>query len=158
MLRRVVALVLLGVVLAAVTAGAQEGAPDKPLDDPAQEARAVSLHKEIRCLVCQNQSIAESNAELARDLRQLVRERIAAGDSDQAVSDFLVARYGDWVLLAPPFRARTWLLWLGPAVVLLLAGLGVLVWYRRSGANPVSAAPLSAAERRRLEGLLEDQE
>jgi cytochrome c-type biogenesis protein CcmH len=160
MLRRAAALALIGVLLpflAIVAVGAQEGGPDVPLDDPALEARAVALHKELRCLVCQNQSIAESNAGLARDLRQLVRERLAAGDSDDEVLAFLVARYGDWVLLAPPFKARTWALWLGPLLVLGLAAAGVLLWYRRGGSRP-AAAPLSAEECRRLQDLLEDGE
>jgi len=130
-------------------------AADRPLDDAAQEGRALQLHKELRCLVCQNQSIAESNAELAADLRRLVRERIAAGASDDEVRAYMVARYGDWVLLAPPVKRQTWALWFGPAALLLLAGLGVLLWYRR-GSNRPPPPTLSAEERRRLEALLRD--
>ena len=95
--------------------------PNEALSDPAQEARAQSLFGEFRCLVCQNQSIAESRADLARDLRMLVRERIVAGDSDAAIRDYLTARYGDFVLLKPPVKPSTWLLWFGP-LLLLLAG------------------------------------
>ena len=131
-------------------------AAEQPLGDPAQERRALALHKELRCLVCQNQSIAESNAELARDLRRLVRERIAAGDSDDEVRSYLVARYGDWVLLAPPVKQETWALWFGPALLLLVAGLGVVFWYRRSRARPAPAAALDADERRRLDAILND--
>ncbi|MBM3489386.1 MAG: cytochrome c-type biogenesis protein CcmH [Alphaproteobacteria bacterium] len=127
---------------------------DRPLADPAQEARAKSLQKELRCLVCQNQSIDDSNAPLARDLRLLLRERIAAGDSDAAALDYMVQRYGDWVLLKPPFKAGTYALWLGPPMLVLGAALGVRLWLRRrSGAEPIDT-PLSADERRRLQALL----
>ncbi len=161
MLRRAWAVALLALLLpflAVAAAGAQEGPADQPLDDPVLEARAIRLHKELRCLVCQNQSIAESNAGLARDLRQLVRERIAAGDDDEEVRAYLVARYGDWVLLAPPFKAETWLLWFGPVLILLLAGIGVVLWYRRGSARRPAPAPLNEAERRRLRDLLGDGE
>ena len=97
-------------VLAVWPMAAGAVAVDKPLDDPALEARAREIHKELRCLVCQNQSIEDSNADLARDLRQLVRERLAAGDSDEEVLSFVVARYGDWVLLTPPVQGNTMLL------------------------------------------------
>ena len=101
--RRLAALLLVvGLGLAPLAAIAGFGV-DRPLADPALERRALELNKELRCLVCQNQSIADSNAPLARDLRDVVRERVAAGDSDRQVLDYLVARYGDWVLLAPPF-------------------------------------------------------
>ncbi len=134
---------------------AQTTAAEQPLSDPALERRALALYREIRCLVCQNQSIAESNAGLARDLRQLVRERLGAGDSDAQVIGYLVERYGDWVLLKPPFKAATWALWLAPVGVLLLAGLAVFAWYRRSGGiRPVAA--LNEAERRRLREILDD--
>ena len=129
---------------------------DKPLADAAQEARARDLATRLRCLVCQNQSIAESNAPLARDLRKLVRERIAAGDGDDEVLDFVVARYGDWVLLNPPLKVTTYALWFGPAALLLLALAGLLHAYRRSRERSAAGAPLSAAERRRLDSLLDD--
>jgi cytochrome c-type biogenesis protein CcmH len=133
--------------------------PDEVLDDPVLEERARDLSAEIRCLVCQNESIDESNAQLARDLRILVRERLVAGDSDQQVLDFLVARYGDYVLLRPPVKGTTALLWFGPLLVLLLAGGMIAVRTRGSRARP-SAAPaaLSAEEKARLEALLKADE
>ena len=105
--------------------------PDEVLSDPALEARARSLSKELRCMVCQNQSIDDSDAPLARDLRILVRERLQAGESDQQVINFLVARYGEFVLLRPRFSWHTALLWLAPAAVLLIGACGVLVLARR---------------------------
>ena len=129
---------------------------DPQLADPAMEARARDIGRELRCLVCQNQSIEDSAAPLARDLRLIVRERIAAGDSDPQVKDFVTARYGDWVLLKPPFNLRTLLLWLGPVLLLLVAAAGVLVWYRRNrrGADPMLVTPLSSAEEQRLDEIL----
>lgn len=144
------------VLLLALLSTAPALAVDRPLDDPALEHRALELQKQFRCLVCQNESIADSKADLAADLRRLVRERIAAGDSDDEVRAYLVARYGDWVLLKPPVKRETWVLWFGPAALLLLAGLGVLLWYRRSGGRTATAAPLDADERRRLDALLRD--
>lgn len=131
--------------------------PDEVMSDPAKEARARALSRELRCMVCQNQSIDDSDAPLARDLRLLVRERIGAGDSDTQVLDFLVARYGQFVLLRPRASGRTLLLWLVPPLVLL--GGGFAVWLavrrRRDSAEPVT--PLSPAEQRRLnEALGED--
>lgn len=129
---------------------------DKPLSDPAQEARALELNKELRCLVCQNQAIAESNAPLAADLRQIVRERIAAGDSGDEVRDYLVNRYGDWVLLDPPFKLKTWALWLGPAVLLVVGAVGTRMWVRRqSRATVVAGEALTPEEKARLDRLLE---
>ncbi len=126
------------------------------LDDPALEARARAISKELRCLVCQNQSIDDSNAGLAKDLRRLVRERLVTGDSDDAVKDYIVARYGDFVLLRPPFKAKTYALWLGPAVILLLAGAGTAVYLRRQGRRRLAVAPLTPEEQERLERLLDD--
>ncbi|MFP6728618.1 MAG: cytochrome c-type biogenesis protein [Alphaproteobacteria bacterium] len=127
------------------------------LDDPVLEARARDIGKGLRCLVCQNQSIDDSNAALAKDLRRLVRERLEAGDSDQAVEDYIVARYGDYVLLKPPFKPITYALWLGPGLMLLIAGWGVVVFLRRqSRRSPVAEAPLDDDERRRLDSLLDD--
>jgi cytochrome c-type biogenesis protein CcmH len=105
--------------------------PDEFLSDPALEARARALSKELRCMVCQNQSIDDSDAPLARDLRILVRERLQAGESDQQVINFLVARYGEFVLLRPRFSWHTALLWLGPVAVLLVGACGLLVLARR---------------------------
>ena len=131
--------------------------PAEQLPDPALEGRARALSKELRCLVCQNESIDDSNADLARDLRTIVRQRLVAGDSDAAVKQYLVARYGDFVLLEPPVKAKTWVLWFGPAVVLLVGAIGVLgFFYRRTRIGP--PIPLSADEQRRLEKLLEQRD
>jgi cytochrome c-type biogenesis protein CcmH len=127
--------------------------PGEILADPALEARAREISKELRCLVCQNQSIDDSNADLARDLRVLVRERLKAGDSDAAVIRYIVARYGDFVLLDPPFKPSTLLLWLGPALVLAGGLLGTAIWFRRRAAAMAEPAPLSAEEERRLAAL-----
>ena len=127
--------------------------PAEMLPDAALEARARALGKELRCLVCQNQSIDDSNAELARDLRVLVRERIASGDSDAAVLAFVEARYGEVVLLRPRLRWHTLLLWLTP--LLLLAGAAfVLLRHTRRRLSPTGAVPLSPAEQQRLDELL----
>lgn len=136
--------------------------PDEMLDDPKLEQRAREISKDVRCLVCQNQSIDDSNAELARDLRILVRERIKAGDSNEEVKGFLVDRYGEYVLLKPPVTASTLLLW-GAPVLLLLAGFGAIVlWYRgrarEAAAGLAGEAALSSDERARLERLLSDDE
>jgi len=122
------------------------------LKDPALEARARAISRELRCLVCQNQSIDESNADLAHDLRVIVRERLSAGDSDAQVKAYLVARYGDFVLLDPPFKAKTLLLWCGPAVLLLLGAGGIYVLLRRRPAG--APEPLSEAERSRVAELM----
>jgi cytochrome c-type biogenesis protein CcmH len=127
--------------------------PDEILKDAALEARARALSQTLRCMVCQNESIDESNAPLARDLRTLVRERIQAGDSDAEVRQFLVARYGEFILLTPQFGARTILLWTAPILVLLAGGAGIVLTMRRRRPAPV---PLSDAEKRRLAALLED--
>ena len=132
--------------------------PDEVLSDAALEARARALSKELRCMVCQNQSIDDSEAPLARDLRILVRERLQTGDSDRQVIDFLVARYGEFVLLKPRFSLHTALLWLGPAAVMLIGALGLLVLARRYRANSAATAEgqqgLSAAEAARLSDIL----
>lgn len=150
-------LVIGGLILALQTVSALAFENDRPLDDPAAEARAVALAKELRCLVCQNQSIMESDAELARDLRQIVRERVAAGDTDVEIKDYVVERYGDFVLLRPPFKPKTWLLWFGPPLLVGGAFVGlVMFWRRRTSAAPAAPAPLSDAERARLDRLLGD--
>jgi len=131
--------------------------PDEMLADPTLEARAREISKDLRCLVCQNQSIDDSNAELARDLRLLVRERLVAGDTDEEVVDHIVARYGDYVLLDPPMKSSTWLLWFGPAVFLALASVGAAVVLRRR-ASTAAPAPLSEAERKRVAQLLREDE
>ena len=133
--------------------------PDEILSDPALEGRARVLSKELRCMVCQNQSIDDSDAPLARDLRVLVRERLQAGDSDRQVIDFLVARYGEFVLLKPRFSWHTALLWLGPAAVLLIGALGLFMLARRhraaSSPAAAAAATLTPAEEARLSEILD---
>jgi len=134
--------------------------PDEMLANPALEGRAREISKELRCLVCQNQSIDDSDAQLAKDLRVLVRERLTAGDSDRQVIDYVVSRYGDFVLLKPPFKATTLALWLGPAAIVGLGVLAVALYYRRraraTAAGDARPAPLSDEEKRRLEALLKD--
>ncbi len=142
--------------LAAMPGGAVQ--PDEILGDPALESRAREISKDLRCLVCQNQSIDDSDAELARDLRLLVRERLVAGDSDRQVVDYVVSRYGDFVLLTPPFKASTYVLWLGPVVVAMAGTAAVVVFFRRrDGVAHRGPAPLSEAERRRLAALTKDE-
>jgi cytochrome c-type biogenesis protein CcmH len=118
------------------------------------EQRARNLGRQLRCLVCQNQSIDDSDAELARDLRQIVRERLVAGDSDQEIIAFLTARYGDFVLLRPPVKPATWGLWFGPLAVLVVAAGGIAVYLRRRSPRDAAGAPLSAEERARLDALM----
>ena len=136
--------------------------PDEMLADKALEARARAISAEVRCVVCQNQSIDDSNAEIARDMRRTIRERITQGDSDAQVTAFLRARYGDFVLLKPPFDLRTGLLWLGAPLALLLAAFALWRGMRRVKARHTEAAgtaELSADERARLDTLLaEDRE
>jgi cytochrome c-type biogenesis protein CcmH len=148
------ALLSLSVSLAILPAKAVE--PDEVLQDPALEARARQISVGLRCLVCQNQSIDDSAAPLAKDLRLLVRERLKAGDTDQQIEDFVVARYGEFVLLKPRFEPHTILLWFATPVVFIVALLIVTLAYRRrfAAARP---APLSKAEERRLKRLLEDR-
>jgi cytochrome c-type biogenesis protein CcmH len=132
--------------------------PDEVMSDPAREARARNLSRELRCMVCQNQSIDDSEAPLARDLRLLVRERIAAGDSDAQVIDFLVARYGEFVLLKPRFERQTLLLWLVPPLLLIGGGLALWLHIRRrvGSESAVAVPPLTADEEARLSVLMTD--
>jgi cytochrome c-type biogenesis protein CcmH len=148
--RPALAALLLALALAAA-AGAVE--PEEQLADPALEARAREIGQELRCLVCQNQSIDDSDADLARDLRRIVRERLTAGDTYDQVMAFVTARYGDYVLLRPPLRAGTLALWFGP-VVLLVAGIAAIMLRRR---RRVAAEPFSAEEDRRLAQLLDHE-
>ena len=136
--------------------------PSERLDNPVLEARARALSQELRCLVCQNQTIAESSAPLAVDLREQVREQVRQGRSDREIVDFLVARYGDFVLLNPPFNWRTALLWFAPGSVLFAGALGLLLFLRRRGQGggetvPESAVPLSAAEQAKGTEILSSQ-
>jgi cytochrome c-type biogenesis protein CcmH len=146
---RRLALILFAAFLFAAPAFAVE--PDEVLADSALEARARVLSKTLRCMVCQNQSIDDSNALLARDLRILVRERLKSGDSDAQVREFLVARYGEFVLLEPRFSQRTIVLWAAPGFVLVLGLLGIALWIRRGA--PAGPSPLSADEKQRLSKL-----
>jgi cytochrome c-type biogenesis protein CcmH len=146
--------VILG-ILWAVPAGAV--VPSEMLADPALEARAREISKELRCLVCQNQSIDESNADLAHDLRVLVRQRLTAGDSDAQVIAYVVDRYGQFVLLKPLVEPATYLLWLTPVLAVVLGAAGIVVYMRRRGIA-VEPPSLSAAEEARLKKILEERE
>jgi len=139
-------------LLAALPAHAVE--PDEVLQDPALEARAREISEGLRCLVCQNQSIDDSGAPLAKDLRLLVRERLKAGDSNQQIVDFIVARYGEFVLLKPRFETHTLVLWLTTPAVFLAAILIIALAFRRRRAEAQNPAPLNIAEKRRLKRLL----
>jgi cytochrome c-type biogenesis protein CcmH len=152
-MRRALAGLIVGLMAGLLAGPALAVLPHEMLPDPAQEARARALSREIRCQVCQNQSIDDSNAPLAADLRRIVRERIMAGDSDPAIADYLVRRYGENVLMRPPVRPDTWALWFGPAAILVIAALGLLLFLRRRPAA-AAPAPLAADEERRLADLL----
>jgi len=136
--------------------------PNEMLKDPLLEKRAREISKGLRCLVCQNQSIDDSDADLAKDLRILVRQRLTVGDSDSQVVDFVVARYGDFVLLKPPFKGANVLLWIGPALIALGGLAAMIVYLRRNrrraadGAAAAKVAPLSADEQRRVAKLMKD--
>jgi cytochrome c-type biogenesis protein CcmH len=146
-------LLLAVLAIVASVAGARAVLPDEVLDDPALEARARGLSAHLRCLVCQNQSIDDSNAELARDLRVLVRERLVAGDTDGEVLDYVVSRYGEFVLLKPRMNLQNLALWATPVVVIAAGGVFLLTRKRRR------AAPgdrLSTEEEARLQEILED--
>lgn len=149
-MKRFAAIVL---CLLALSATALAVEPSERLADPALEARARALSEQLRCVVCQNETIDESNAPLAHDLRVLLRQRIAAGDSDAQAVKFLTDRYGNFVLLKPPVEPATYVLWFGPAGVLFLAACGAFVYLRRRK-RIAEAAPLTESERQRLRQLL----
>ena len=144
-------MVLLATMIAALAGPTLAANPDEQLPDPAQEARAKALSRELRCVVCQNVSIDESDAALARDLRILLREQIAAGATDDQAVAFLVQRYGNFVRLKPPLQADTLALWLGPLAVLLAGGAGVAVYWRGRAGPP---AALNAAEAAQVAAML----
>ncbi len=148
MSRRLAAVLLM--LLFAMPAAYAINDPAEMLRDPAQEARAEQIGRQLRCLVCQNESIEDSGADLAKDLRAIVRQRVTAGDTDKQIVAWMVARYGNFVRLRPPFNALTALLWLSP-VLALGAGLGIALASRR--ARPAAPPPLSDAERERLASL-----
>lgn len=155
-MRRLALLCSLAVALLAAPGPAAAVEPDEILADPQLEERAREVGKGLRCLVCQNQSIDESDADLARDLRVIVRERLVAGDSNDEVVEYVVSRYGDFVLLKPPLKPYTWALWFGPLAILIAAILAAVAFYRGRRGQPERPAPLSAAEERRLKKLLGD--
>jgi cytochrome c-type biogenesis protein CcmH len=144
-------LLMVCAMLMAFGSVAKEAAP--LAEDPVLEARLLAISEELRCLVCQNESLAGSRADLALDLRREIRTLIQEGKSDKDILDFMVARYGDFVRYRPPVKPTTWLLWAGP-FVLLIGGIGVLVVFLRKRGAQAAATPLSAEERRRAEALL----
>lgn len=151
MLRRLLAVFL---ILASLWVPAFAVQPDEMLDDPALEQRARQLSAQMRCMVCQNQSIDDSDAPLAKDLRVLIRDRLVAGDSNDQVVNYLVSRYGEFVLLQPRFGLHTLILWLGPFAILGLAALAAIKWRRPAGLDAPGEAALSPDEARRLDDLI----
>lgn len=149
-------ILLIAAAFAALAGPAAAVNPDEQLADPALEARAHRISKDLRCVVCQNQSIDDSDAALAHDLRVILRERIAAGDTDAQAIDFIVQRYGSFVQLKPPLRADTIALWFGPLAVLLLGGLGAFAYMRARA--PQRAAALTADEEAEAARLLKTDE
>ena len=146
-------------VLFALAGVARAVEPDEMLANPALEARARAIGKELRCLVCQNESIDDSNATLAHDLRVILRERLVAGDTDQQATQYIVDRYGQFVLLKPPVEPATYALWFGPACLLLLAGAGTLFYLRRHRPGAIEAPPpLDPDEAHRIAELLGEGE
>jgi len=152
-MRRFAAITLLLATIASSSSLAVQ--PDEMLKDPNLEARARELSRELRCMVCQNQSIDDSEAPLARDLRLLVRERLTKGDTNQQVLDFLVARYGEFVLLKPPLESRTIILWTLPPIALLAGAIGLFFAGRRRRLGQLEPATLSNEEQRRLSTLVD---
>ena len=156
-MRRLLGLLLACLVAVAAGGGAGGDQPRRDPGGPGLEQRARGLWRQLRCLVCQNQSIDDSDADLARDLRRIVREQLLAGRSDEEIIGYLTARYGDFVLLKPPVKPATWGLWFGPAAVLLIAAAGSRLLAAPRRARPMRTTPeLSADERRRLEALLRE--
>ncbi|TDI59560.1 MAG: cytochrome c-type biogenesis protein CcmH [Alphaproteobacteria bacterium] len=130
------------------------GVDENVLADPAKEAEARAIMEDLRCLVCQNQSIDDSNADMAADLRAVVRERVLAGDNAPQIYDYMVARYGDWILMRPPVNESTWVLWLMPAILIVLGLLVISVFLRRGRAQAQTVTPLSAQEEADLETVI----
>lgn len=149
---------VMGLFLLLALGGAAYGEEAKPLaEDPAVEKRLIDISSEMRCLVCQNESLAASQADLAKDLRQEIREQIQKGLSDKQISDYLVTRYGDFVRYRPPMKPTTWALWFGP-FLLLFGALSLLLWtlWHRIMQRP-DDAPLSSEDKQKIEALLRDQ-
>jgi cytochrome c-type biogenesis protein CcmH len=150
-------LVLLLAALACTLALAKEAAP--LADDPVVEQRLIAISEEMRCLVCQNESLAGSRAELAQDLRRELRELIRAGKTDAEIKEFMVSRYGDFVLYRPPVKPTTWLLWAGPFVLMIGGVIALLVYLRRRGQAVAGGdAALSDDDRKRVQALLQESE
>ena len=143
-------------LLLALAAHALAVQPSERLADPALEARARALSSTLRCLVCQNETIDESDAGLAHDIRMLLRERLLAGDTDQQAQQAIVSRYGEFVLLNPPVQPATYVLWFGPPALLLVGFAGVVLWLRRNGRAVSGPPPLTDQEQRRLDDLLHE--
>ncbi len=155
--RRFLEIVALSLAMVFAAAGPGHAVqPGEVLQDPVLEGRARALSEGLRCLVCQNQSIDDSDAPLTKDLRVLVRERLTAGDSDDEILDFVVARYGEFVLLKPRFTPHTWLLWLATPVVLLAAAAAIIFAHRRRNSATEGPKPLTASEKRRLKRLVDE--
>lgn len=155
MRRLVPAALFLLTTLFLLTAGvAQAVEPSERLADPTLEARARAISSQLRCLVCQNESIDESGADLAHDIRIFVRERLSAGDTNTQAIQAVVNRYGSFVLLKPPVEPATYVLWYGPPLLLGIGLVGTLIWLKRRQSTPTEAEPLSADEARQLDGLM----
>ena len=146
---KAVFVLLLGMLLAVPAYAVSD--PAELLPNRAQELRAEAIGEQLRCLVCQNESVEQSDADLARDLRHIIRQRVVAGDNDQQVIDWMVARYGDFVRLRPPFNVTTLVLWLAPGIALVAGAVAVVIARRR---RPAAVAPLNEAEQQRLADLL----
>jgi cytochrome c-type biogenesis protein CcmH len=149
---------ILAALLLLVALAAPAVEPRERLADPAQEARARSISSQLRCLVCQNESIDDSGADLAHDIRVFVRERLTAGDTNAQAMQAIVSRYGSFVLLKPPVEPATYLLWYGPPLLLAAGLAGTLIWLKRRPSSPADIAPLNPEESRRLEGLMREND
>jgi cytochrome c-type biogenesis protein CcmH len=146
---------VLAAVLLLHAFAAQAVKPSERLADPALEVRARAISSQLRCLVCQNESIDDSNADLAHDIRIFVRERLSAGDTDAQANQAMVSRYGSFVLLKPPVEPATYVLWYGPPLLVVIGALGMLAQVRRRQSASMEVSPLTDVERRRLDGLVE---
>ena len=149
---------ILAALLLLVALAAPAVEPRERLADPALEARARSISSQLRCLVCQNESIDDSGADLAHDIRVFVRERLTAGDTNAQAMQAIVSRYGSFVLLKPPVEPATYLLWYGPPLLLAAGLAGTLIWLKRRPSSPADIAPLNPEESRRLEGLMREND